>query len=146
MSQVEIERPDHAIQQMHKDLLEAASVAETGKKLEAIEATHRASSRERIGRQMLKPKKKFNNYLNSAASAQELRIAEQKRNRALYGDALEDVDFLRRCGWAINLSGDGQVQFGNQLLTLGGLREKAERERRLRQPIRSPFGQAVVRA
>ena len=73
MSQVEIERPDHAIQQMHTDLLEAASVAETGKKLAAIEATHRASSRARIGCQMLKPKKKFNNYLKSAASAQELR-------------------------------------------------------------------------
>jgi hypothetical protein len=78
------------------------------------------------------------------ASAQETRIAEQKRSRELYGDALEDVDFLRRCGWAINLSSDGRVQFGNQLLTLGELREKAERERRLRQP--TPIGAMRVQA
>ena len=74
--------------------------------------------RARIGRQRLKPKK-YSNYLNPAAAAQEARIAEKKRNRELYGDALEDVDFLRRCGWAINLTCDGRVKFGNQLLTLG---------------------------
>ena len=87
----------------------------------------------RIGRGNLKPKK-YSNFLNPGAAAEEARIAEKKRNRELYGDALEDVDFLRRCGWAINLTCDGRVQFGNQLLTLGELREKAERERRLRQP------------
>jgi hypothetical protein len=98
--------------------------------------------RVRIGRQMLKPKKKNNNYLNPAAHAQEVRIAEQKRNRELYGDALEDVEFLRRCGWAINLLPSGWVQFGNQLLALEKLREKAERERRLRQPAPTPIGDA----
>ena len=92
--------------------------------------------RERIGRQVLKPKK--NNYLNPAAFAQEARIAEQKRNRELYGDALEDVEFLRRRGWAINLLPSGRVQFGNQILTLDELREKAKREQRLRQP--APIG------
>ena len=127
MSQVEIERLDRAIQQAQADLLEANS--------------YRGSSlatRERIGRQVLRPKKKYNNYFNPAASAQEVRIAEQERNRELYGDALEDVEFLRRCGWAIHLLHSGRVQFGNQLLTLDELREKAERERRLRQP--APIG------
>src|SRR5262249_46824047 len=94
---------------------------------------------QRIGRRNLKPKK-YSNFLNPAAAAQEAYIAEKKRNRELYGDALEDVDFLRRCGWAINLTSDGRVQFGNQLLTLGELREKAERERRLRQPAPTPIG------
>ena len=98
---------------------------------------------QRIGRQILKPKK-YSNYLNPAAAAQEARIAEKKRNRELYGDALEDVDFLRRCGWAINLTCDGRIQFGNQLLTLGELREKAERERRLRQPAPTPIGTTRV--
>ena len=88
---------------------------------------------ESIGRQMLKPNKYTSNWTR-AMSAQEARIAEQKRSRELYGDALEDVEFLRRCGWAINLTLAGQVQFGNQLLTLEELRKKAERERRLRQP------------
>jgi len=92
---------------------------------------------------MLKPKK-HSNYLNSAAVAQEARITEQKRNRELYCDALEDVDFLRRCGWAINLTCDGRVQFGNQLLPLSVLGEKAERERRLRQP--APIGMTRVQA
>jgi len=78
---------------------------------------------QRSGRQMLKPKK-HSNYLNPAAAAQEARITEQKRNRELYGDALEDVDFLRRCGWAINLTGDGRVQFGNQLLPLASWARK----------------------
>jgi hypothetical protein len=100
---------------------------------------------QRIVRQMLKPKK-YSNYLNPAAAAQEARIAEKKRNRELYGDALEDVDFLRRCGWAINLTCDGRIQFGNQLLTLGELREKAERERRLRQPAPTPIGTTRVQA
>jgi hypothetical protein len=50
-------------------------------------------------------------------------------NRELYGNALEDVDFRRRCGWAINLTCDGRVQFGNQLLTLGELRARAELQR-----------------
>ena len=99
----------------------------------------------RIGRGNLKPKK-YSNFLNPAAAAEEARIAEKKRNRELYGDALEDVDFLRRCGWAINLTCDGRVKFGNQLLTLGELREKAERERRLRQPAPTPIGTTRVQA
>ena len=97
----------------------------------------------RIGRGNLKPKK-YSNFLNPGAAAEEARIAEKKRNRELYGDALEDVDFLRRCGWAINLTSDGRVKFGNQLLTLGELREKAERERRLRQPAPTPIGTTRV--
>jgi hypothetical protein len=84
--------------------------------------------------------------LNPAAAAQEARIAEKKRNRELYGDALKDVDFLRRCGWAINLTCDGRIQFGNQLLALGELREKAERGRRLRQPAPTPIGMTRVQA
>jgi hypothetical protein len=38
------------------------------------------------------------------------------------------------------------VQFGNQLLTFGELREKAERERRLRQPTPTPIGTMRVQA
>jgi hypothetical protein len=101
--------------------------------------------RARIGRQMLKPKKN-NNYLNQAAAAQEARIAQEKRDRELYGDALEDVDFLRRCGWAINLAHDGRVRFSDQLLTLDELRAKAARERRLRQPAPPPIGPTLAQA
>jgi hypothetical protein len=103
--------------------------------------------RERIGRQVLKPKKN-NNHWNPVASAHEVRIAEQKRNRELYGDALEDVEFLRRCGWAIHLLPSGRVQFGNQILTLDELREKAGRERRLRQPapIRADTAAGISKA
>ena len=101
--------------------------------------------RERIGRQTLKPKKKINNnYLNAASLNQEARIAEEKRDRELYGNALEDVEFLRRCGWAINLLCSGRVQFGNQLLTLDELRAKAARERRLRQPAPPPIGATLA--
>ena len=100
---------------------------------------------QRIGRRFLKPKKN-SNFLNPSAAAEEARIAEKKRHRELYGDALEDVDFLRRCGWGINLTSDGRVKFGNQLLTLGELREKAERERRLRQPAPTPIGTTRVQA
>jgi hypothetical protein len=75
-----------------------------------------------------------------------VRIAEQKRSRALYGDALEDVAFLRRCGWAINLAHDGRVRFGDQLLTLDELRARAARERRLRQPAPPPIGPSLSRA
>jgi hypothetical protein len=89
--------------------------------------------------------KKRTNYLNPAALAQELRIAEQKRSRELYGNALEDVEFLRRCGWAINLAQDGLVRFGDQLLTLDQLRAKAARERRLRQPPPTPIGATRAR-
>ena len=100
---------------------------------------------ESIGRQMLKPNKYTGNWTR-AVSAQEARIAEQARSRELYGDALEDVEFLRRCGWAINLSHDGRVQFGDQLLALEELRAKAARERRLRQPAPPPIGATLVQA
>jgi hypothetical protein len=168
MSQVETERLDRALREAQADLVGAASVAEAGKdggvntrtpqadllrftgnRLVAIEAADGGSSlttRERIGRQMLKPKKNNNYWNHPAASAQEVRIAEEKRNRELYGDALEDVEFLRRCGWAINLLPSGRVQFGSQILTLDELREKAERERRLRQPAPAPIGATRVQA
>ena len=143
MSQVEIERLDRALQQAQADPLEAASVVEAGKDGGmSTRAPHwpepgkGSRTRERIGRQMLKPKKN-NNYLNPAAWAQEARIAEEKRNRELYGDALEDVEFLRRCGWAINVMCDRYVMFGNQPISVDELRAKAERERRLRQPAES---------
>jgi hypothetical protein len=93
----------------------------------------------------MKPHKNFG-YLIPASSAKEMRIAEQNRSRELYGNALEDVEFLRRCGWAINLSQDGLVQFGDQLLALDELRAKAARERRLRQPSPSPIGATLVQA
>ena len=143
MSQVEIERLDRALQQAQADLLEAASVAEAGKdRGMSTRGPHwpvrgkGSRAGERIGRQMLKPKK-HNNYLNPAVLAQEARVAEEKRNRELYGDALEDVEFLRRCGWAINVMCDRHVMFGNQPISLDELRAKAERERRLRQPAES---------
>ena len=44
---------------------------------------------QRVGRRILKPKK-YSNFLNPAAAAEEARIAEKKRNRELYGDALEE--------------------------------------------------------
>ena len=114
--------------------LQALSVVLGGKTMSQVETEWPESAiSESIGRQMLKPNKYTGNWTR-AVSAQEERLAEQKRSRQLYGDALEDVDFLRRCGWAINLTLAGQVQFGNQLLTLKELRKKAERERRLRQP------------
>jgi hypothetical protein len=140
MSQIEIERLGRAIQQAHGDLLEAPSVAEAGKNGGMStggphwpERGKGSRARPRIGRQMLKPKKN-NNYFSLATSAQEARVAEEKRNRELYGDALEDVEFLRRCGWAINVLCGGYVMFGNQPISLDELRAKAERERRLRQP------------
>ena len=152
MSQVEIERLDRALQQAQADLLEAASVVESGKDGGmSTRAPHwpepgkGSRARERIGRQMLRPKKK-NNYLNSAALALEARIAEEKRDRELYGDTLEDVEFLRRCGWAIHLFSSGRVQFGNQLLTLDALQAKAARERRLRQPAPPPIGATRTQA
>jgi len=140
MSQAGIERLDQALEQAQADL-EAASVAGAGSRLETTDAAYSGSSLI-TRRRMLKPKS--SHYFTPAASAQEVRLAEKKRNRELYGDALEDVDFLRRCGWAINVTCDGRVQFGNQLLTLGELREKAERERRLRQPAPTPIGTTRV--
>ena len=140
MSQAGIERLDQALEQAQADL-EAASVAGAGSRLETTDAAYSGSSLI-TRRRMLKPKS--SHYFTPAASAQEVRLAEKKRNRELYGDALEDVDFLRRCGWAINLTCDGRVKFGNQLLTLGELREKAERERRLRQPAPTPIGTTRV--
>jgi len=155
MSQVVIERLDRAVQ--HDNLL-------TGKRLAAIEAAYcgspltvceiceqfSISAVELYGLVKLhrwpKRGKGSRGFSNPAALAQEVRIAEQQRHLALYGDALEDVDFLRRCGWAINLTCDGRVKFGNQILTLGELREKAERERRLRQPAPPPIGAARVQA
>jgi hypothetical protein len=143
MPQAETERLDQALEQVQADL-EAASVAGAGSPLETTDAAYSGSSLT-TRRRMWKPKK-YSNFLNPAAAAEEARIAEKKRNRELYGDALEDVDFLRRCGWAINLTCDGRVKFGNQLLTLGELREKAERERRLRQPAPTPIGTTRVQA
>ena len=142
MSREETERLDQALEQAQADL-EAGSVAEAGSRLEMIDAAYNGSSLT-TRRRMLKPKS--SHYFTPAASAEEVRLAEKKRNRELYGDALEDVDFLRRCGWAINLTSDGSVKFGNQLLTLGKLREKAERERRLRQPAPTPIGTTRMQA
>ena len=143
MSQAETERLDQALERAQGDV-ETASVAEAGSRLETADAAYSGSSLT-TRRRMWKPKKN-SNFLNPGAAAEEARIAEKKRNRELYGDALEDVDFLRRCGWGINLTSDGRVKFGNQLLTLGELREKAERERRLRQPAPTPIGMTRVQA
>ena len=96
--------------------------------------------RERVGWQTLKPKKNW----SPAATLEELRIAEQKRSRELYGDALEDVEFLRRCGWAINVLAGGRVLFGNQPISIETLHKKAERERRLRQPAPPPIGPTLA--
>jgi hypothetical protein len=46
--------------------------------------------------------------------------------------------FLRQAG--------SHRQFGNQILTLDELRERAERERRLRQPAPTPIGATRVQA
>jgi hypothetical protein len=143
MSQAETERLDQALERAQADL-EAAGVAEAGSRLETTDAAYSGSPLT-TRRRMWKPKKN-SNFLNPGAAAEEARIAEKKRNRELYGDALEDVDFLRRCGWGINLTSDGRVKFGNQLLTLGELREKAERERRLRQPAPTPIGTTPMQA
>jgi hypothetical protein len=135
MSQMEIERPDREFEPAQADL-RTAGVAEAGKRLDANETAHHGPS-------LTTRQRRFRpNYSYWAASAQEVRIAEQKRSRELYGDAFEEVVFLRRCGWVINLWHDGRVQFGNQILTFGELREKAARERRLRQP--TPIGATGV--
>lgn len=61
------------------------------------------------------------------------RIANEKRERARWGAALEDVRFLRRRDFVIHKSGVGDAYCvcDNRLITVAELRKRASRERRL---------------
>lgn len=62
--------------------------------------------------------------------AAEIRAAEAARQVALYGDAVDDVRLLRRCGYVVVREGE-RYRVGNSLCTLAALRAKAAREHRL---------------
>ena len=56
------------------------------------------------------------------------RAEDAARQRQLYGDAVDDVKYLRRIGFTVNRDG-GNVRVGNKLLTLAEVRTMAARER-----------------
>jgi len=59
-----------------------------------------------------------------------VRAAELACEVELYGDAGDDVRFLRQRGFVVTREGD-RFRVGAALCTLAGLRAKAARERRL---------------
>ena len=68
--------------------------------------------------------------------AARLRRQVAERERAIYGALLDDVLFLRRRGFGVHaeLAGSRRLyRVGNRLLGPAGLREVADRERRLLQ-------------
>lgn len=61
-------------------------------------------------------------------AAQREIVADGDRKR--YGSLLEDVQWLRRRGWAINCE-KGEYRVGNSIVSAEDIRDKADRERRL---------------
>lgn len=59
-----------------------------------------------------------------------LRVEVAERDRALYGDLLDDVTLLRRRGFAVHRE-EGRFRVGNKLTAARTLRAVAARERRL---------------
>ena len=67
-----------------------------------------------------------------------LRHEVAQREKALYGTLLDDVDFLRRRGFAVHAELKGSrrcYRVGNRLLDASELRAVAARERRLLGPV-----------
>ena len=81
------------------------------------------------------------------------RAADAARQSGLYGDAVDDVAYLRKRGFVVNRDGDG-VRVGNRLLSLDAVRAMAARERGLagdapsdvRRPAATAGGLAVGQA
>lgn len=70
---------------------------------------------------------------NAASYDRDVREEDERRQRALYGDLFDDVQFLRRVGFGVHREGAG-YRVGNQMRTAAEVRGIAARERRLRQP------------
>ena len=77
---------------------------------------------------------KIANPFDLAAYAAAARRADAERDAKLYGAALDDVNLLRRRGFAVTREGQ-YVRVGNDLITLAELRGKAARERRLLESV-----------
>ena len=71
--------------------------------------------------------------------------AEAAQDRALYGDAIADVNLLRQRGYCVIREGK-QYRVDNHLISVAELRRKAVRERRLAAPGRSWSGPSAASA
>lgn len=76
-----------------------------------------------------------------AQAREDRRAEEAARELELYGDAVADVALLRQRGFGvdrigINPKAEG-VRFGSKVITMAELREKAARERRLMEPLKT---------
>lgn len=107
----------------------------TDHELNVMRDRHGWKSRGKNSKPTLQTQRKKPPKVRTEAQVRAARNAEfSARDAALYGRHLEDVQYLRWCGYIIDrhhLHGD-EVRVGNKVITFAALREKAAMWRRLK--------------